>query len=77
LFTQPESILWKVVKHSFDPKEEIAGYRLMKGDVIKIGRVRFKVRDIVTPTYQKLEAKCKQKAKVFQQKVKKEMQTYL
>ena len=29
-------------------------------DVIKIGRVRFKVREIVSPTYKKLEQKQKQ-----------------
>jgi hypothetical protein len=29
----------------------------MKGDVVKIGRVRFKIRDIQSPTYRKIEQK--------------------
>ena len=48
-------MLWKVVKYSYDAREEIKGHRLMKGDVVKIGRVRFKVRDIQSPTYRKVE----------------------
>ena len=31
----------------------VSGYRLMPNDVIKLGRVRFKVREIVSPAYQK------------------------
>lgn len=50
-------MLWKVVKDSYEPREEITGYRLTKGDVIKIGRVRFKVREIETPAYKKVEQK--------------------
>ena len=52
-------MLWKVVKFFYDPDEDIKGHILMKGDVIKIGRVRFKIRDIVSPTYKKLEQKNK------------------
>ena len=55
LFKNPELMLWKVVKDSYDAKEEINGHRLTKGDVIKIGRVRFKIRDIETPSYKKIE----------------------
>jgi len=46
LFKNPERMLWKVVKDSFDAREAINGHHLMKGDVVKIGRVRFKIRDI-------------------------------
>lgn len=46
LFKNPERMLWKVVKASFEPREEIKGHRLLKGDVVKIGRVRFKIREI-------------------------------
>jgi hypothetical protein len=57
LFKNPERMLWKVVKYSYDPREQIQGHRLMKGDVVKIGRVRFKIRDIQSPTYRKIELK--------------------
>ena len=48
-------MLWKVVKFSYDARENVKGHRLMKNDIIKIGRVRFKVREIVSPTYKKIE----------------------
>ena len=57
LFKNPERMLWKVVKYSYDAREQIQGHRLMKGDVVKIGRVRFKIRDIQSPTYRKIELK--------------------
>ena len=50
-------MLWKVVKFSFDAREDIKGHRLMREDVIKIGRVRFKIREIVSPAYKKIEQK--------------------
>mmetsp|Transcript_15905 Transcript_15905/g.24531 ORF Transcript_15905/g.24531 Transcript_15905/m.24531 type:complete len:80 (-) Transcript_15905:4242-4481(-) len=70
-------MLWKVVKHAFDPREHINGQRLSKGDIIKIGRVRFKIREIASPAYKKIEQKQKQQTKIYQQKVKKEMQSLL
>ena len=57
LFKNPERMLWKVVKSCYDAREDIKGHRLMKNDVIKIGRVRFKIREIVSPTYKKIEQK--------------------
>ena len=30
--------------------------KLGKGDLIKVGRVRFKIRDIMSPVYEKIEA---------------------
>jgi hypothetical protein len=77
LFKNPEHMLWKVVKASFDGREEIQGHRLSKGDVVKIGRVRFKIREIVSPTYKLIEQKQKQLMKIYQQRVKKEFQTLL
>jgi hypothetical protein len=77
LFKNPELMLWKVVKNSFDAREEITGHRLSKGDVIKIGRVRFKIKDITTPTYRKIEQKQKQMSKIYLQKIKMEMQALL
>ena len=29
--------------------------RIMKGDLIKVGRVRFKIRDCMSPVYKKIE----------------------
>lgn len=58
-------MLWKVVKDSFDAREDIQGHRLQKGDVIKIGRVRFKIKDITSPTYKKVEQKQKQLMKIY------------
>ena len=76
----PESKLWNVVKHSKvsegglyslatagrrqnpnDPN----GYTLMPNDVIKLGRVRFKVREIVSPVYTKKQQRDNQKHKQF------------
>jgi hypothetical protein len=65
----PESKLWTVVKHckvtegaAYRQSARIkrggveeAGYTLMPSDVIKLGRVRFKVREIVSPAYAKLK----------------------
>ena len=55
LFKYPERMLWKVVKYTYDSNEGLRGHRLTKGDVIKIGRVRFKIRDIQSPAYKRLE----------------------
>jgi hypothetical protein len=77
LFKNPELMLWKVVKDSFDPREEIQGHRLQRGDVVKIGRVRFKIKDITSPTYRKVEQKQKQQMKIYTQQVKREMQAIL
>ena len=59
LFRNPERMLWKVVKYSYEAKEEIKGHKLMKGDIVKIGRVRFKIREINSPGYEKMERKNK------------------
>jgi len=58
-------MLWRVVKNSYDPREEIKGHMLTKGDVIKIGRVRFKVKEIDSHAYRLLEEKYKADMKVY------------
>ena len=47
----PEERLWLVVSSHHVPEYVFATYRLKLHDVIKIGRVRFRVREIVTRQY--------------------------
>lgn len=66
--SNPEAKLWQIVKHAKFVEHRapsagkpgttsaIEGYRLMPNDVIKLGRVRFKVREIVSPAYKKKQA---------------------
>lgn len=42
----PESKLWRIVKYCKSRNSSIDGYKLMPDDLIKLGRVRFKIRDI-------------------------------
>ena len=49
----PESKLWRVVKHCKTSKGNIVGYKLQPEDLVKIGRVRFKVREVQSPAYEK------------------------
>ena len=37
------------------PEMEMPCYRLQKKDLIKVGRVRFKIRDIMSPVYREIE----------------------
>lgn len=48
---KPEEKVWRIVKESYVPEMESPMIRLMKGDLIKVGRVRFKIRDIMSPVY--------------------------
>lgn len=52
---KPEEKVWRIVKESFVPEMESPMIRLFKGDLIKVGRVRFKIRDISSPVYDKIE----------------------
>ena len=52
---KPEEKIWRVVRESRCPELEIPCYRLMKKDLIKVGRVRFKIRDIMSPVYRDIE----------------------
>jgi hypothetical protein len=50
----PESKLWRIVKYCKARNANIDGYKLMPEDLIKLGRVRFKIRDIQSNSYKKL-----------------------
>ena len=54
---KPEEKIWRVVRETRCPEMEIPCYRLMKKDLIKVGRVRFKIRDIMSPVYRDIEMK--------------------
>jgi len=61
--SNPEGKLWHIVKHAKFVEHNgqassttIQGYKLMPNDVIKLGRVRFKVCEIVSPAYKKKQA---------------------
>lgn len=45
---KPEEKLWLVVKQNYCIGIEQPCYKLQKRDLIKVGRVRFKVRDIMS-----------------------------
>ncbi len=53
----PEEKIWRVVKYCKSANGNQPGYRLMPDDLIKLGRVRFKVREIQSPAYKKLTAR--------------------
>jgi len=52
---KPEEKIWRVVRDTRCPEMDIACYRLQKRDLIKVGRVRFKIRDIMSPVYREIE----------------------
>lgn len=52
---KPEEKIWRVVREIRNPELDIPCYRLQKKDLIKVGRVRFKIRDIMSPTYRDIE----------------------
>ena len=45
VYQNPEEKLWVVVKH-LTTKDQQKGHRLEKNDIIKLGRIRLRVRDI-------------------------------
>ena len=45
IYSNPEEKLWHVVKH-YSGKNQQQGIRLEQGDIIKLGRVRLRVRDV-------------------------------
>lgn len=55
--TKPEEKIWRVVKEIHINEPESPAYRLNKRDLIKVGRVRFKIREIMSPIYAQIE-KC-------------------
>ena len=52
---KPEEKIWKVVRENVCPEMDVPCYRLNKKDLIKVGRVRFKIRDIMSPVYYQIE----------------------
>ena len=52
LDSNPEERLWLNVESGLESDFTFATHRLRKHDVIKMGRVRFRVREIVSPFYQ-------------------------
>jgi hypothetical protein len=67
---KPEEKVWRVVKevHNEIPELETPSIKLNKGDLIKVGRVRFKIRDIMSPMYEKIEEENERKRDVFDMK---------
>ena len=41
-----------MVKETWQAKLELNCYKLRRRDMIKVGRVRFKIRDVMSPSYQ-------------------------
>mmetsp|Transcript_7356 Transcript_7356/g.5622 ORF Transcript_7356/g.5622 Transcript_7356/m.5622 type:complete len:109 (+) Transcript_7356:93-419(+) len=58
----PEQRIWKIARYCRSKNKQTEGHRLVKGDILKMGRLRFKVRDIVSDGYKKLEKKLQEKA---------------
>lgn len=54
LFTKPEDKCWQVVKSIWQPRLRLNCYKLKRNDLIKVGRVRFKIREIQSPVYNSL-----------------------
>ena len=52
---KPEEKIWRVVRDTRCPEMDMPCYRLQKKDLIKVGRVRFKIRDIMSPVYREIE----------------------
>lgn len=52
---KPEEKIWRVVRDNRCLDMEMPCYRLQKKDLIKVGRVRFKIRDIMSPVYREIE----------------------
>lgn len=50
----PESKLWRIVKYCHSKNKAVDGYKLLPNDLVKLGRVRFKVKEISSPSYLKL-----------------------
>ncbi|CDW87477.1 fha domain [Stylonychia lemnae] len=51
----PELKLWRIVKYCTISNGTINGYKLLPDDLLKLGRVRFKVREVQSPAYRKMQ----------------------
>ena len=52
--SKPEEKIWQVVKKTTNPEIDFPCYKISKRDLIKVGRVRFKIRDVMSPVYKKI-----------------------
>lgn len=65
---KPEEKLWKLVKTNYIPGLDFPAHQLVKNDIIKIGRVRFKIREIESEVYKEqnhVEKFLKEKYELF------------
>ena len=53
---KPEEKVWRVVKEIRQSETDQPAYKLQKKDLIKVGRVRFKIRDIMSAKYRDIES---------------------
>jgi len=51
LLKKPEEKLWKIVKTNYIAGLDFPAHQLALNDIIKIGRVRFKIREIESEVY--------------------------
>ena len=51
---KPEEKIWQVVKHLRQPQFDFPCYKIRKNDLVKVGRVRFKIRDLMSPVYKEI-----------------------
>ena len=54
---KPEEKIWKVVRDHKNPEMQQPCIKLFKRDLIKVGRVRFKIREMMSPAYASIEEK--------------------
>lgn len=52
---KPEEKMWRVVRETKCPEMDVPCYRIRKRDLIKVGRVRFKIREVMSPVYREIE----------------------
>lgn len=62
----PEAKLWRIVRYCHSKNSKIEGCKLMPNDLIKLGRVRFKVREVMSPPYERMAKRIEKKKARFQ-----------
>ena len=53
------------MRENYAPEMDANCFKLYKRDLIKVGRVRFKIRDIMSPVYRELEKFSNEEQKQF------------
>lgn len=61
----PELKLWRIVKYCKQQNGNITGYKILPDDLIKLGRVRFKIREVQSPGYRKMQLRHNAKNKKY------------